>query len=122
MGLSTWKAAPTGKIVKSDVTVSKNYLSEDELKALNRLVSMYLDYAESQAEKNIPMTMSDWASKLDAFLEFNEMEILRDSGKVTNAIAEKLATSEYEKFRVIQDRSFESDFDKHLKNALENGE
>lgn len=122
MGLTTWKTAPDGKIVKTDVTVSKNYLNESELKKLNRIVSMYLDYAESQAEKNVAMTMTDWASKLDAFLEFNEMELLNDSGKVSKSIADKLAISEYEKYRVIQDREFESDFDKQLKNALENGE
>ena len=122
MGLTTWKTAPDGKIAKSDVTVSKNYLSESELKKLNRIVSMYLDYAESQAEKNVAMTMTDWASKLDAFLEFNEMELLNDSGNVSKAIADKLAISEYEKYRVIQDREFESDFDKQLKKALENGE
>lgn len=119
MGLTTWKSAPTGKIIKSDVTVSKNYLSESELKSLNRIVSMYLDYAESQAEKNVPMTMSEWATKLDAFLEFNEMELLQDSGKVTKAVADKLAIAEYEKFRVLQDKTFESDFDKQIKKALE---
>jgi hypothetical protein len=112
MGLKTWKRAPDGKILKSDITTAKNYLVEDELKSLNRIVSMYLDYAESQAERQNAMTMKDWIGKLDGFLEFNEYEILRDAGKVSAKVAKKLAEHEYEKFRPIQDKVFESDFDK----------
>lgn len=112
MGLTTWKDAPNGKIQKFDVTVAKNYLTDKELSLLERYVSMYLDYAELQAEHNIPMTMEDWAKRLDAFLQFNEREILQDSGKVTAEIAKAFAETEFEKYRVIQDRIFESDFDK----------
>jgi len=112
MGLKTWKRAPDGKILKSDITTAKNYLVEDELKSLNRIVSMYLDYAESQAERQNAMTMKDWIGKLDGFLEFNEYEILQDAGKVSAKVAKKLAEHEYEKFRPIQDKVFESDFDK----------
>ena len=119
MGLTTWKNAPGGKIIKTDVVVAKNYLSEKELRALDRFVNMYLDYAEDQAERNIPMTMEDWASKLNAFLQFNEREILDNSGKVTQEIAKAFAESEFEKFRIVQDRLFESDFDKQIKQLLE---
>lgn len=118
MGLNTWKTAPSGKIIKTDVSIAKNYLSEKELKTLNRFVTMYLDYAESQAEKNIPMTMNDWATKLNAFLQFNEKEILSSAGKVTQAIAKAFAESEFEKYRIVQDKLFESDFDKVVKKAL----
>lgn len=118
MGLQTWKNAPDGKILKSDVSVAKNYLHEKEIKELERIVSMYLDYAENQAARQIPMKMADWIQKLDAFLQFNEYEILQDSGKISRTIAEKLAYHEYEKFRVIQDRNFESDFDKSVKKML----
>lgn len=111
MGLTIWKNAPHGKIVKSDVSVAKNYLTEKELKSLDRFVTMYLDYAESQAERNIPMTMEDWAKKLKAFLQFNEKDVLENAGKVTAAIAKEFAESEFEKYRVIQDRLFQSDFD-----------
>jgi hypothetical protein len=115
MGLQTWKNGPNGKILKSDVSVAKNYLYEKEIKDLERIVSMYLDYAENQAARHIPMKMADWIKKLDAFLQFNEYEILQDSGKIRNSVALKLAHEEYEKFRVIQDRNFESDFDKIVK-------
>lgn len=114
MGLSTWHNAPTGKIVKSDVTVAKNYLLLEEMDNLNRIVTMYLDYAESQAKRHIPMTMEDWASKLNAFLQFNEHEILQDSGKVSAEIAKAFAESEFEKYRIKQDQLFKSDFDKLL--------
>jgi hypothetical protein len=114
MGLTTWKHAPHGKIYKSDVSVAKNYLTEKEIKSLDRFVSMYLDYAESQAERNIPMTMEDWAKKLNVFLQFNEKEILNNAGKVTAAIAKEFAESEFEKYRIIQDRFFKSDFDRLL--------
>ena len=114
MGLTNWKKAPTGKILKSDVVVAKNYLSENEIKSLNRIVTMYLDYAEDQAERNIPMTMKDWSTKLNAFLQFNEREILQDAGKVTALIAKEFAVSEFEKYKVIQNKSFKSDFDRLL--------
>jgi hypothetical protein len=119
MGLTTWKNAPDGKIIKTDVVIAKNYLTEKELKSLDRFVTMYLDYAEDQAERNIPMTMEDWAGKLNAFLQFNEREILENPGKVTQEIAKAFAESEFEKYRVVQDRLFESDFDKQIKRLLE---
>ena len=115
MGLTTWKNAPHGKILKSDVSVAKNYLSEDEIKELERIVSMFLDYAENQAARHIPMKMQDWVQKLDAFLQFNEYEILHDAGKVTHELARQLAEEEYEHFRVEQDRAFESDFERATK-------
>jgi hypothetical protein len=115
MGLNTWKNAPLGKIIKTDVVVAKNYLNEKELKNLDRFVTMYLDYAETQAERNIPMTMKDWAGKLNAFLQFNEKDILSNAGKVTQAIAKSFAESEFEKYRIVQDKLFESDFDKAIK-------
>ncbi len=121
MGLTTWKNAPQGKIIKPDVVVAKNYLTEKELKALDRIVTMYLDYAEDQAERHIPMTMNDWAGKLNAFLKFNERGILDHPGKVSQEVAKAFAESEFEKYRVVQDRLFESDFDRHIKKVLEGG-
>ncbi len=115
MGLTTWRKAPKGKIYKSDVTIAKNYLQQPELKKLNHIVDMYLDYAEFQASKGKPMYMKDWAIKLDAFLQFNEEEILNDKGKISRAVATELAIKEYEAFRVKQDRNFISDFDKAIK-------
>jgi len=115
MGLTTWKNAPKGKILKSDVSIAKNYLEENEIKGLERIVSMYLDYAENQAARQIPMKMTEWVKKLDAFLQFNEYDILNNAGRVSHEIAKSLAEQEYEKFRVKQDRSFESDFDKEVK-------
>lgn len=115
MGLTTWKNSPKGKILKTDVSIAKNYLTEKELKQLDRFVTMYLDYAETQAEQNIPMTMDDWAKRLNAFLQFNQKDILKNAGKVTQAIAKAFAESEFEKYRIIQDRLFESDFDKTIK-------
>lgn len=112
MGLTSWKNAPNGKIVKADVSVARNYLLQDELQELNEIVTMYLDYATRQARRHIPMTMEDWASKLDAFLQFNDAEILHDKGKVTAAIAKAFAESEFEKYRVIQDKNYQSDFDR----------
>lgn len=112
MGLTTWKNAPSGKIVKSDVSIAKNYLTKNELEDLNQFVTMYLDYAERQARRHIPMTMEDWAAKLDVFLQFNEEEILHDKGRVSAEIAKSFAESEFEKYRVIQDKLFESDFDR----------
>lgn len=112
MGLSSWKNAPDGKIVKADVSVAKNYLSMGEMQELNEIVTMYLDYATRQARRHIPMTMADWASKLDAFLQFNDAEILQNKGKVTAAIAKAFAESEFEQYRVIQDHLYQSDFDR----------
>lgn len=112
MGLTTWRNAPGGKIVKADVSVAKNYLSFEEMHELNEIVTMYLDYAARQARRHIPMTMADWASKLDAFLQFNDAEILKDKGKVTAAIAKSFAESEFEQYRVIQDQLYQSDFDR----------
>ena len=117
MGLTSWENYPDGKIQKYDVSIAKNYLAEDELRALERIVTMYLDYAEYQASRNIPMTMQDWAERLNRFLEFNEHEILHDTGRVTHEIAKAFAESEFEKYRIVQDRLFESDFDRFL--ALE---
>jgi len=117
MGLTTWKRAPKGKILKRDISTAKNYLSEKELKSLNRIVTMYLDYAESQAERQYAMTMEDWIEKLDGFLEFNEYEILQDAGKVSAKVAKELAEEEFEKFRPIQDKAFESDFDKLIEET-----
>jgi hypothetical protein len=114
MGLKNWKNAPDGPIRKYDVDIAKNYLNEKELDHLNRIVTMYLDYAEMQAEKRIVMYMQDWVEKLDAFLKFNEEEILQDSGKISHEVAIALAESEYEKYRVYQDRLFESDFDRSV--------
>jgi hypothetical protein len=118
MGLTTWKKAPVGKILKSDVTIAKNYLNEDEIKSLNRIVTMYLDYAEDQATKGIPVTMKDWATKLDAFLRFNDKDVLENAGKITAEIAKQFAENEFEKYRPIQDKLFESDFDKEMKKYL----
>jgi len=115
MGLTTWRNAPKGKILKPDVAVAKNYLTEKELKSLDRFVTMYLDYAEDQAERGIPMTMADWAGKLDAFLQFNQRDLLEHPGKVTAEIAKAFAESEFEKYRIVQDRLFESDFDRMIK-------
>jgi hypothetical protein len=118
MGLTNWKNSPNGKVRKSDVSIAKNYLTEDELKPLNRIVSMYLDYAEDQAEQGNVMTMKDWSEKLNAFLQFNQKEILQDSGNVTAAIAKEFAEQEFEKYKPIQDKLFESDFDKEIKKLL----
>ena len=117
MGLKTWKNGPSGKISKADVTTAKNYLDEAEIKSLERVVSMYLDYAENQAARQIPMKMVDWIQRLDAFLTFNEYEILQDAGKVSHAVAKALAEQAYETFRVTQDRAFESDFEKEAKRV-----
>jgi len=115
MGLQTFKNAPTGKILKSDIGIAKNYLIETEIKELERVVIMYLDYAELQASRQIPMKMTDWVNRLDAFLQFNEYQILKDAGKVRHEVAIKLAEKEYQKFRITQDKTFESDFDRQIK-------
>ena len=114
MGLTTWENAPNGKILKTDVTVAKNYLSEREMHYLERIVSLYLDYAELQAERKIPMSMDDWAKRLDGFLDFNGNELLTGPGKISAEQAKLHAETEYEKYRIIQDRLYESDFDRFL--------
>jgi hypothetical protein len=118
MGLTTWKNAPADQIRKTDVSIAKNYLNEQELDGLNRIVAMYLDYAEMQANNRQLMTMQDWVGKLDAFLQFNEKDVLTNAGKVSAEIAKSFAENEYEKFRLTQDRLLESDFDKELKKQL----
>lgn len=115
MGLTHWKNAPRGKVLKSDVTVAKNYLNEKEIKELERVVSMFLDYAENQAARKIPMKMKDWTEKLDSFLKFNEYGILTDAGKISHEVAKTLAEDEYSRFRVKQDQAFESDFEREIK-------
>ena len=122
MGLTTWETAPYGKIIKADVSIAKNYLNEQEMNYLERIVSLYLDFAELQAERRIPMTMKDWAKRLDGFLEFNGNEILIGAGKISHEKAKLHAETEYEKYRIIQDRLFESDFDRFaaLEQSLEN--
>ena len=119
MGLTTWQDAPNGKIKKSDVTVAKNYLSEKELGQLNRMVSAYLDFAENMANRHIPLTMEDWEKRLNSFIEMFEYGLLEDAGKVTAEIAKLHAETEFEKYRIVQDRLFESDFDRFI---LESGE
>ena len=119
MGLSTWKDAPSGKIHKFDVAVAKNYLTENEMQQLQRLVSAYLDIAEDMALRHIPMTMEDWESRLNRFIEATDRKVLQNAGKVTAEIARVHAESEFEKYRIIQDRMFESDFDREIKQ-LEN--
>jgi len=118
MGLTVWKNAPKGEIRETDVVVAKNYLREKELDHLNRIVTMYLDYAEMQAERGIVMRMKDWVAKLDAFLKFNERDILADTGRVSHEVAEALALKEYEKYRAVQDRNYISDFDREVKKIL----
>ena len=122
MGLISWDNAPDGKILKSDVTIAKNYLSRDELESLGRVVNAFLDLAEDRAKRNIPMTMEDWATRLDKFLDADDREILKDSGKITKKIADEKAITEFEKYRVIQDRLFMNDFDRLLLNIKNDNE
>ena len=119
MGLTTWENSPDGKIVKTDVSIAKNYLTESELESLGRIVNAYLDLAEDRAKRQIPMTMEDWAKRLDRFLEADDRDILQNSGKITAQMAKSFAESEFEKYRVVQDRLFESDFDKEIKKIGE---
>lgn len=114
MGLITWEDAPTGKVRKSDVTIAKNYLSEDELAQLGRMVSAYLDLAESMALRHIPMTMEDWETRLNGFLTLMDREVLADAGKVSAEMAKIHAETEWEKYRIVQDRLYQSDFDRFL--------
>ena len=118
MGMQTWKNAPDGKILKSDVTVSKNYLSKEEISGLNDIVNMYLDYAENQAKRNKLMSMNDWITKLDSFLQFNEYDLMENLGIISREVANSLAIEEYEKYRVIQDDNYVSDFDKATNKYL----
>jgi hypothetical protein len=115
MGLTSWANAPEGKILKTDVAVAKNYLTKDELDSLGRIVNAYLELAEDRARRKIPMSMEDWSKRLDAFLEFDDREVLQNSGKVSARLAQTHAESEFEKYRIVQDRLFESDFDKAVK-------
>lgn len=120
MGLSSWKDSPEGKIQKFDVVVAKNYLTADEMTQLSRLINAYLDVAEDMAQRKIPMTMQDWERRLNRFIEATDREVLQDAGKVTAEIAKAHATSEFEKYRIVQDRLFESDFDRILKQVESN--
>jgi hypothetical protein len=115
MGLTSWKNAPDGKIVKTDVAIAKNYLNKEELASLGRIVNAYLDLAEDRAKRHIPMTMEDWAKRLDIFLTADDRDILQDNGAITAQMAKDFAESEFEKYRITQDRLFESDFDRELK-------
>lgn len=115
MGLTSWEHSPNGKILKTDVPVAKNYLTTEELESLGRIVNAYLELAENRAKRKIPMTMEDWAKRLDKFLEFDERDVLQNAGKISAKIAKDYAESEFEKYRIIQDRLFESDFDKEIK-------
>jgi hypothetical protein len=119
LGLTSWRRSPNGKIMPSDVVIAKNYLDKKELTGLNRIVNMYLDYAEMQAAKGRVMTMKDWIEKLNAFLKFSEHEILTNAGKISHEVAEELALEEYEKYRKIQDQNYVSDFDREVKKLLE---
>lgn len=119
MGLHTWKDAPNGKIKKSDVSVAKNYLTEDEMKSMELIVSAYLDLAENRARRHIPMTMEDWAKRLDIYLQADDLEVLKDAGKISAQLAKMHAETEFEKYRVVQDRLYQSDFDRYL---VENSE
>ncbi len=120
MGLTTWKNAPDGEIRKTDVVVAKNYLNEAEISNLNEIVTMYLDYAERQARRGNIMYMNDWVNRLDAFLQFNEEDILNDKGKVSAEIAKSFAETEFEKYKVIRDQMYVSDFDKFLEECYKN--
>ena len=119
MGLHTWKDAPNGKIKKSDVTVAKNYLTEDEMKSMELIVSAYLDLAENRARRHIPMTMEDWAKRLDIYLQADDLEVLKDAGKISAQLAKMHAETEFEKYRVLQDRLYQSDFDRYLTETSE---
>ncbi|HLD24490.1 MAG TPA: RhuM family protein, partial [Patescibacteria group bacterium] len=121
MGLTVWKNSPKGNIRETDVVIAKNYLNEKELDHLNRIVTMYLDYAEMQAQRGIIMYMKDWVAKLDAFLKFNERQILGNTGKISHEVAESLALGEYKKFKKVQDTNYISDFDILAKKLLKKG-
>lgn len=118
MGLTSWRRSPSGKVMPGDIVIAKNYLDKKELTELNRIVNMYLDYAEMQAARSRVMTMKDWVEKLNAFLKFSEYEILTNTGKISREVAETLALKEFEKYRVIQDKNYVSDFDREVKKLL----
>ena len=117
MGLTSWKNSPNGKILETDVVIAKNYLSKDELESLGRIVSAFLDLAEDRAKRNIPMTMEDWAIRIDRYLLADDRDILKDAGKISHEIACDKALTEFEKYRVIQDRLYQSDFDKLIESS-----
>ena len=117
MGLTTWKNAPAGKILETDVTIAKNYLSQEEITELNNLVSMYLDYAERQVKLGKIISMQEWKDKLEVFLKINEYNIFKDNGKIKREIADKLALDEYKKYRIVQDKNYISDFDELITEA-----
>lgn len=119
MGLTNWEKAPDGKILKTDVSIAKNYLTDEELNSLGRIVNAYLELAENRAKRKIPMTMEDWSNRLDKFLEFDELDILQNAGQISAKIAKQHAESEFEKYRIIQDRTFKSDFDLEIKQLTE---
>jgi hypothetical protein len=120
MGLTSWEKSPNGKILKTDVSIAKNYLTESELESLGRIVNGYLDFAEEYAKRHIPLTMSDWAKHLDLILQANGKDLLQNAGEITAAIAKQHAENEFEKYRPVQDRLFESDFDREIKRITEN--
>ena len=122
MGLTSWKNSPEGKIIKTDVSIAKNYLTKDELESLGRIVNAYLDLAEERAKRKIPMTMQDWANRLDMFLKYDDREVLKNSGKISALIAKEKAETEFEKYRIVQDHLFESDFDQEIKKLIDNKE
>lgn len=119
MGLTNWEGSPNGKILKTDISVAKNYLSTEELESLGRIVNAYLELAEDRARRKIPMTMEDWSKRLDNFLEFDERDVLQNAGKISAKIAKEHAESEFEKYRIIQDMLFESDFDREIRSLEE---
>jgi len=122
MGLTSWRNSPDGKILKTDVSIAKNYLTKNELDSLGRIVNAYLDLAEERAKRKIPMTMEDWVKRLDLFLEYDDRAVLQDAGEITAEIAKDKAESEFEKYRIVQDRLFESDFDKLIMKELDEWE
>lgn len=117
MNLTSWKHSPDGKILETDVIIAKNYLKKEELEQLELIVSAFLDLAEARAKRNIPMTMEDWANRIDKYLLSDDRYILKDAGKISHEIAEEKALAEFEKYRVIQDRLYQSDFDKLIKSS-----
>lgn len=117
MGLTSWGNFPNGKILKSDVVIAKNYLNKEEITDLERIVNAFLELAEGRAEKHIPMTMEDWANRIDKYLLADDRDVLKDAGKISREIAEEKALSEYEKYRLIQDKLYQSDFDKLMEDC-----
>ena len=120
MGLTTWKDAPRGKIKKSDVSIAKNYLTKEEMQSMQLIVSAYLDLAENRAKRHIPMTMQDWAERIDIYLRADDLEVLKNAGKITAQIAKEYAETEFEKYRIVQDRLYQSDYDRYIEGAVHN--